>query len=90
MQEKSNKPIQNQNREPDPLQPVEDMLRQEGYPIHVIENYPTLLQKDMHLAEIFRLGFMNQQDLPGKKLIINPLQARIDRKGWVWVDVMLE
>ena len=90
MQEQGNKPDQYQKPDPDDkLQPVEEMLRKENYPAHIIENYPKLLNKDMHLAELYRLG-TSQQDSPHKNILINPLQARIDRKGQIWVDVLLE
>jgi subtilisin family serine protease len=90
MQDQNNKPDQYQEPDlDDTLQPVEEMLRKENYPAHIIENYPKLLEKDMHLAEVYRLG-TGHQDTPPKKISINPLQARIDRKGQIWVDVLLE
>jgi subtilisin family serine protease len=90
MQEQDNKPDQYQKPDPDDkLQPVEEMLRKENYPAHIIENYPKLLKKDMHLAELYRLG-ASQQDSPHRKIRINPFQAQTDRKRQIWVDVLLE
>jgi subtilisin family serine protease len=92
MQKQNDRYEQYQEPEQDKLQPVEEMLLQENYPAHIIENYPKLLKKDMHLAEIYRLGTNSQQDSSDsdKNIPINPFQVRIDRKGQVWVDVLLQ
>jgi hypothetical protein len=85
MQKQNDRYEQYQEPEQDKLQPVEEMLLQENYPAHIIENYPKLLKKDMHLAEIYRLGTNSQQDSSDsdKNIPINPFQVRIDRKGQV-------
>jgi hypothetical protein len=82
MQKQNDRYEQYQEPEQDKLQPVEEMLLQENYPAHIIENYPKLLKKDMHLAEIYRLGTNSQQDSSDsdKNIPINPFQVRIDRK----------
>ncbi len=73
------------------LQPVEDVLRQQGFSPATIENYSKLISKDMHLAELYRLGSDEAPVSPAeKKKLINPIQARVDRRGRVWVDVLLE
>jgi len=72
------------------LQPMKDVLRQLGYPLQVIQNYFPLSQKDLHLAEIYRLASAGAQHLPDKQKFLNPVQTRVDRKGRVWVDVLLE
>lgn len=75
--------------EPD-LQPIEDTLTQLGYSPQVIQNYFGLSQKDMHLAEIYRVAAIDIQNLPNRQEFVNPLQTQIDRKGRIWVDIMLE
>ena len=72
------------------LLPIEEVLALQGYSSRVIENYPRIIRKDMQLAELYRTGSRDLQTEPDKKKIINPLQARIDRKGRLWVDVMFK
>lgn len=75
---------------PNTLQPVEERLWQYNYPSHVIENYPKLVQNDLHLAEIYRLGATGTPDLAGdKKKLLNPVQTKVDGKGRIWVDVLI-
>jgi subtilisin family serine protease len=87
MQKEDNQSQQSQRYEKPELQPIEDVLNQLGYPLQVIENYSRLSQKDMHLAEIYRL---DTTDVRTMKKFINPLQTRVDRKGRIWIDIMLE
>lgn len=71
------------------LLPIEEVLAQQGYPPQVVENYPRITRKDLQLAELYRTGSRDLQAEPDKKKIINPVQARIDRKGQLWVDVLI-
>jgi subtilisin family serine protease len=72
------------------LQPVEDVLKQQGYSPPVVENYTKLTKRDLHLAELYRLA--NAPGEPGKvkDIRVNPIQASIDRDGKIVVDVLLE
>jgi subtilisin family serine protease len=72
------------------LLPIEEVLAQQGYSSQVIENYSRITQKDLQLAELYRTGSRDLQAEPDKKKIINPVQARIDRKGQLWVDVLIK
>jgi subtilisin family serine protease len=72
------------------LLPIEEVLKSLGYSPEVIENYPRLAYKDLHLAELYRIGAIDLQNMPDKRKIINPVQAKVDQKGRVWVDVMFE
>lgn len=72
------------------LLPIEEVLAQQGYSSQVIENYPRITRKDLQLAELYRTGSRDLQAEPDKKKIINPVQARIDRKGQLWVDVVIK
>jgi subtilisin family serine protease len=76
---------------PPKLQPVEEVLKQQGFPLPAIKNYTELIPKDLHLAELYRLGCKYAPGSPAeKKKRVNPIQARVDRKGRVWIDVLLE
>ncbi len=75
MQEQNNKPDQYQEPDPNKLQPVEEMLRRENYPAHIIEHYPKLLKKDMHLAELYRLVATSQQDFTAQGNSYQPLSS---------------
>lgn len=84
------KPYLPEEVKPDMLQPVEERLRQYDYPPHVIENYPKLARNDLHLAEIYRMAAAGTPDPGGyKKRLLNPIQTRVDRKGRIWVDVLI-
>ncbi len=72
------------------LLPIEDVLTTQGYSSEVVQNYPRIIYKDMHLAELYRAGATDPQNVPDKRKIINPVQAKVDRRGQVWVDVMFE
>lgn len=72
------------------LQPPADVLQQEGYTEAVIENYTRLLRVDMHLAEFYRLANAPSEAQDGKKIRVNPIQASVDSKGRILVDVLLE
>ena len=72
---------------PSKLQPIEAALVQQGYPVPVIENYSKLIAKDLHLAELYRF---TAKDSPATSKIISPIQARVDSKGRLWVDVIFE
>jgi len=93
MSEQKEDPNQIRREQPDKvsyspkLQPVEEVLKQQGYPPPVIENYSRLIPKDFHLAELYRL---TAKDSPAINKAINPLQARVDTKGRVWVNVIFE
>lgn len=89
MKDKTQDKIPYQRSKPDrsALQPIEITLR--NYPRQIKVNYPRLRQKDLHLAEVFRIWAKGSiVPASGKKL--NPLQNRIDGKGHVWVDVLME
>jgi subtilisin family serine protease len=72
------------------LRPIEDVLRELGYSPEVIENYSRLSHRDLHLAEIYRLVATGAQNPPNKQKLLNPVQSKVDRKGRIWVDVLLE
>lgn len=72
---------------PSKLHPIEAALEQQGYPLPVIENYSKLIAKDLHLAELYRF---TAKDSPATSKIISPIQARVDSKGRLWVDVIFE
>lgn len=67
--------------------PVEELLLQQGYPMPVIENYSKLIPKDLRLAELYRL---TAKGSPASSKVINPLQAKVDTKGRVWINVIFE
>ena len=72
----------------EPLSPIDELLKKphdlDLYP-NLIEDYHKLANKDIHLAELYRLAATSQDD----RLILNPVQAvRID--GDLWVDVLAE
>jgi subtilisin family serine protease len=70
---------------------VREALSQEGYSPEVIENYQSLTQKDLRLAEIYRLSELKSQISAGdRQIILNPVQASVNKKGEVWVNVLVE
>lgn len=69
------------------LQPIEVTLQ--NYPRKIKINYPRLGQKDLHVAEVFRI-YARGSIVPASEKKLNPLQTRIDGKGRVWVDVLME
>ena len=76
---------------PPKLQPVEKMLEQQGYPPPAIENYSKLIPKEFHLSELYLLGCKYSPGSPAeKKKRVNPIQAKVDTKGRIWVDVIFE
>jgi subtilisin family serine protease len=90
MKEQNDDPNQSQQYENPPLQPIEDILKQGGYPPPVIENYAKLSRKELHLAEYYRLANAPIDAGEGKMLRVNPIQASIDSEGKIHVDVLLE
>ena len=72
------------------LQPIDDVLEQEGYPQPVIQNYTKLLRKDLHLAEFYRRASIPAETGKERRIRVNPIQARVDSDGRILVDVLLE
>lgn len=70
--------------------PITDTLVFLKYPQIVIDTYPSLALKDMHLAELHRIGSKDLQEVTDKRMVINPFQSRLDRKGRLWVDVVFK
>jgi subtilisin family serine protease len=61
------------------------------YPPNVHVNYPLLIKKNLHLAEIYRVGSIKLTGSPADMLRLNPFQVQVDpSNGDVWVDVLLE
>lgn len=73
------------------LTDILEVLKQEGYSPEVIENYHNLTRKDLHLAEIYRLSALKSQ-IPAedRQITLNPVQASVNKKGEVWVNVLVE
>lgn len=90
MKEQNNNYNQSEQNKTPPLQPIEDLLKQQGYSPQVIENYPKLLRKDLHLAELYRLANTPKGTGKGREIKVNPIQASIDSDGRILVDVLLE
>lgn len=92
----SQEPNQKNEKSPGPfkkdqLVPIEVRLQEYNYPHHMIENYPRLAQKNLSLAELYRFASKAAPNpVIEKRRLLNPIQAKIDRKGEIWVDVLLE
>lgn len=69
------------------FQPIETTLR--NYPSSIRENYPKLKRKDFHLAEIFRIGATGSI-VSASTRKLSPVQTKIDSRGRIWVDVIME
>jgi subtilisin family serine protease len=73
------------------LRDILEVLDREGYPQEVIENYHSLTRKDLHLAEIYRLSALKSQIPAGdRQITLTPVQASVNKKGEVWVNVLVE
>jgi hypothetical protein len=71
------------------LTPIEDRLKEHGYPPHIIENYPKLVRKDLRLAEVYRFAATGAPNpVIEKRRLLNPIQTKVDRNGKIWVDVL--
>jgi subtilisin family serine protease len=90
MSDKGDIPSQTGQYEKPQLQPIEDVLEQEGYPQPVIENYARLIRKDLHLAEFYRRASAPAETGKGRSIRVNPIQASVDSDGRILVDVLLE
>jgi subtilisin family serine protease len=70
------------------FQPIEEFLKKPYDPIlypNLIEDYHKLSDKDIHLAELYRLAATTQDD----RLLPSPVQA-VRLEGQLWVDVLVE
>lgn len=69
------------------FQPIDTTLR--NYPPSIRENYPKLRRKDFHLAEIYRMASNGSIVSPSERKL-SPIQTKIDSRGRIWVDVIME
>lgn len=59
------------------------------YPENIKKNYSTLIKKDLHIAEIYRVG-TRRSPIPPSEINFNPFQVHLDEKKSVWIDVLIE
>jgi subtilisin family serine protease len=82
-------PTQDYGEGRETLRPIDELLEKsrdsKAYP-NLIEDYHRLIDKDIHLAELYRLAATSQDD----RLIPNPVQAVRGVDGELWVDVLVE
>jgi len=71
------------------LLPIDELLKkphdQDLYP-NLTEDYHALADKDLHLAELYRLTATTDNE----QLVLDPVQATRDKEGKLWVDVLVE